>query len=413
MAAATTAASQASFWTRRNVALILSPVGLLLISVTRLLIVADYNTTTAIAIASSGGYVNTLLGTVIPLVPIILPYLAIALLIFRRFVLSTLTFGATLLVTPTRLAPLTALNSFKGDWHRVVVLVSGHLLLSIFIIGTLLIIDLSAFTRTFGRGSFIAITLALLATAFLLPYVLYVYPFPPVRNPPGPMPNYYAEFMRQPWLPAEHITVKSGVPIVGYALTEDDHWMVVLKAAPRIIHYIPAGDVTSRSVCQVNSQESKIPQSPVVPLLNPKSVQLPSCWGPSPAPAPAAHEVKGYAGMCADDSGNSSGPRTKILIWKCSSSDAAQSWKYSGDKLIHDGKCMNDKASRGSGSPIILYTCNGAPDELWTHNSHGEYVLKAHGSTLCLDDPAYSTKNGAQLIVYTCKDSANQQWSLP
>ena len=93
------------------------------------------------------------------------------------------------------------------------------------------------------------------------------------------MPNYYAEFLRQPWLPAERITVKSGAPIVGYALTEDAHWMVVLQAAPRSIQYIPAGDVISRSVCQVNSQESKFPESPVVPL-NPKSVKvkLPSCY---------------------------------------------------------------------------------------------------------------------------------------
>jgi len=300
-----------------------------------------------------------------------------------------------LLVSPTQLAPLTALNSLNEDWHRVVVQARGHLVLSIIIVVALLIIDFSGFARTFGRRSVMAITLALLATAFLLPYVLNVYPFPK-------MPNYYADFMRQPWLPAERITVKSGDQIVGYALTEDDHWMVALKDAPRTIQYIPADDIISRLVCQVDSQE---PGSPVVPLLNPKLVQLPPCY-----PVPA---VKGYAGMCADDSGNSSASRTKILIWKCSSSDAAQSWKYSGDELVHDGKCMSDKASRGSGNPIILYTCNGAPDELWTHNSHGEYVLKAHGSTLCLDDPAYSTKNGTQLIVYTCKDSANQQWSLP
>jgi hypothetical protein len=30
-----------------------------------------------------------------------------------------------------------------------------------------------------------------------------------------------------------------------------------------------------------------------------------------------------------------------------------------------------------------------------------------------VDDPGYSKKNGTQLIVYTCKDSANQKWSLP
>ncbi|MGH3195465.1 MAG: RICIN domain-containing protein [Streptosporangiaceae bacterium] len=133
----------------------------------------------------------------------------------------------------------------------------------------------------------------------------------------------------------------------------------------------------------------------------------------SRAAAPAAGEVRGYRGMCADDSGNSSALRTKILVWKCSSSDRAQSWTYSNSELVHNGKCMNDKASGGSRSPVILYSCNGAANELWTHNSHGEYVLKAHGGTLCLDDPAYSTRNGTQLIVYTCNNGANQHWSLP
>lgn len=117
--------------------------------------------------------------------------------------------------------------------------------------------------------------------------------------------------------------------------------------------------------------------------------------------------------MCADDSGNSSAPRAKVVIWKCSSTDAAQSWKFSGGQLIHGSLCVNDKASGGSGSPAILYTCSSAANDLWTHNSQGEYVLKAHGGALCLDDPAYSTRNGTQLIVYTCKNGTNQHWSLP
>jgi hypothetical protein len=133
----------------------------------------------------------------------------------------------------------------------------------------------------------------------------------------------------------------------------------------------------------------------------------------APAPAPAVHQIKGYAGMCADDSGNRSALRTKILVWKCNSSDRAQSWSFSGGELKHGSMCMNDKASGGSGSAVILYSCNGAANEVWAHNSKGEYVLRAHGSTLCLDDPAYSTKNGTQLIVYTCKNSANQHWSRP
>ena len=46
-------------------------------------------------------------------------------------------------------------------------------------------------------------------------------------------------------------------------------------------------------------------------------------------------------------------------------------------------------------------------------HSRGQYVLRDHGNTLCLDDPGYSTRNGTQLIVYTCNNGSNQHWSLP
>jgi hypothetical protein len=123
-------------------------------------------------------------------------------------------------------------------------------------------------------------------------------------------------------------------------------------------------------------------------------------------------EIKGYHGTCADDNGNSSAMRAKIQIWTCYRG-AAQQWTFRGGELVHHGMCMNDRASGGSGSKVILYMCNGAPNELWTHNSRGEYVLKGNGGRLCLDDPGYSTRNGTQAVVYTCNNGANQHWSLP
>jgi Ricin-type beta-trefoil lectin domain len=125
---------------------------------------------------------------------------------------------------------------------------------------------------------------------------------------------------------------------------------------------------------------------------------------------PVSHEIRGYAGKCADDNGNSSVPRTKVQIWSCVN-DASQQWSFSGGELKHGSMCMNDKGGGGSGSPIILWSCNGASNEVWSHNAGGEYVLKANG--LCLDDPAYSTRNGTQLVVYRCNGGANQRWSLP
>jgi hypothetical protein len=129
--------------------------------------------------------------------------------------------------------------------------------------------------------------------------------------------------------------------------------------------------------------------------------------------SPAVHPIKGYGGKCVDVNGNSSANRAKVQIWSCSGSDQAENWKYSSNELIHNGKCMNDKGNGGSGSKVIQYSCNGGSNEKWTELANGELKLKAHGGTLCLDDPRSSTTNGTQLIVYTCKDSANQKWSLP
>jgi hypothetical protein len=131
---------------------------------------------------------------------------------------------------------------------------------------------------------------------------------------------------------------------------------------------------------------------------------------PSPVPSGPVRIYKGFGGKCLDDAGNSSANRAKVQIWTCNSHDRAQGWVYSGGELIHNGMCANDQRSGGNGSKVILYTCNGAANEIWTHRANGEFVLKANGGNYCLDDPASSTHNGTQLIVWTCKAAANQRW---
>lgn len=134
---------------------------------------------------------------------------------------------------------------------------------------------------------------------------------------------------------------------------------------------------------------------------------------PVPPPSPASHQIKGYAGKCADDSGNSSANGAKVIIWTCNSHDKAQAWTYASGQLKHNSKCLNDQRSGRNGSKVILYACNGSANEIWTHKSNGEFVLKANGGQYCLDDPAYSKKNGTQLDVYRCAGTANQRWSRP
>ena len=173
---------------------------------------------------------------------------------------------------------------------------------------------------------------------------------------------------------------------------------------------------TAAGQCTVSATVSL----PTTESTNELTVAMTYTTGASPTPSPTPtspvsnapyHQYKGYAGKCLDDSGNSSAIRAKVQIWTCGASDKAQYWQFTGGELVHNGLCVNDQHSGGNGSHVILYSCNGAANEIWTHLANGEFKLKANGGQYCLDDPAYSTRSGTQLIVWTCKDSSNQRWS--
>jgi hypothetical protein len=161
---------------KRSIALILSPIGLLLLSAARLIIVSDYNTTTAVTIASSGGYINTLLGSVIPLVPIFAPYLALALLLFKRFLLSIMVFVFAAFITPSPMTLPQVMSLAVADWHHLVQEVLSFpffhsqllMAIGIVVLSTLIIGPLLAHHREIAEVAGL-IVIAAVAAALLIP----------------------------------------------------------------------------------------------------------------------------------------------------------------------------------------------------------------------------------------------------
>ena len=200
-----------------TIALLLSPVGLFLISVTRLLIVSNYNAATALTVASSGGYINTLLGTFIPVVPVFMPYLALALLLLDRTVLGILAFFAAALTSPTAVSRLDALSISERDVRML-----SH---SQVIEWLILPLAVMLFLEVVGvqTDEFIR-TISTIVGLALLPFVLVFYPFPVSSN-------FYAQELQRPWLPAETISLDSHQNIVGYVLSRGNGWFVVLLAS--------------------------------------------------------------------------------------------------------------------------------------------------------------------------------------
>jgi len=177
-----------------------------------------------------------------------------------------------------------------------------------------------------------------------------------------------------------------------------DHLVIPFAAAP------DSCDIRVSATLSTNSGTMEVTAS-YAPSLSASPTPTPSS-----APSGPTRMYRGFGGKCLDVAGNSSANRAKVQIWTCNSHDKAQAWTYSGGKLIHNGKCLNDQRSGGNGSKVILYTCNGGANEIWSHKSNGEWVLKANGGKYCLDDPASSKRNGTQLIVWACHNTANQHW---
>jgi hypothetical protein len=251
-----------------TIALVLSPVGVLLLAATRVLIVADYNLSTALAILSSSGYVNTLIGSLIPLVPLLMPYVALVLLYLDRVVVAMLAFAAALLISPATLPGASALSLVGHDWH----LIAGgsgirHAVLIILAIPLclLLLVEIAGFqvatvVRTVG-------TVGIIAT---MPLIVRIYPVP-VSN------GFYANVLSQPWLPAETVTLTTHQVVTGYVLESDQDWFEVLLAQDRTVVHYHTSEVVSRAMCQTPSTEPKRPLIPLVPAIS----HLPAC--PQPA----------------------------------------------------------------------------------------------------------------------------------
>jgi hypothetical protein len=171
----------------------------------------------------------------------------------------------------------------------------------------------------------------------------------------------------------------------------------------------PSGGTAPADVKSLGLTISYTEQSPPSPSASP----TPSASTSSAAPKKYNNQVHGFDGTCLDDKGNSSAKRSAVILWQCDNADQAQGWTYSGSELKIHGMCLNAKGNGKSGSRLILWTCNGSGNEIFSHRSSGQFAEKANGYSLCIDDPGYKTKNGTQPIMYACNKGANQHWTKP
>jgi hypothetical protein len=133
--------------------------------------------------------------------------------------------------------------------------------------------------------------------------------------------------------------------------------------------------------------------------------------GGTPPPPPGSGPITGYQGLCLDDRSASTALLNPVQVYTCNGT-AAQTWTVgSGNTLQVLGLCL-DVAGAGTanGTKVDLYTCNGTGAQVWQPQSNGELLNPNSGK--CLDDTGFGGA-GTQVQIWSCADSANQQWHLP
>jgi hypothetical protein len=129
-----------------------------------------------------------------------------------------------------------------------------------------------------------------------------------------------------------------------------------------------------------------------------------------------AGAITGDHGKCVDDRYGFRVPLNPIDIYTCNQTGAQQIiYTPSSGHLIVDGGCLNvNGASHNSGAKIIWWPCGNAANEDWQYDSstHAWQIYRSTGA-MCLDDPGGSSTNLTQLQIYTCNNTAAQQWYGP
>jgi hypothetical protein len=123
--------------------------------------------------------------------------------------------------------------------------------------------------------------------------------------------------------------------------------------------------------------------------------------------------VAAGSGACVDDTkgavGTASSNRVYLQTWPCNTSDHAQIWTWAGTnkselKNAYNNGCINDTANGGSGTRLVVYTCQDTANEHWTQVSN-----TASGTPVATTNPGgTNTQTAAPATPSNSADTASQ-----
>ncbi|MEV6838257.1 glycoside hydrolase [Streptomyces sp. NPDC051133] len=220
----------------------------------------------------------------------------------------------------------------------------------------------------------------------------------------------YSKFVR-PGAVAHNVTgAPAGVEVSAY--DRDGRWVVVVNnhnttGTALNLHFNSATPVRSAQAVRTSADEDWA------------KVAEPSVSGGSLSATLAPRSITTYV---LDQKGHGSSALTGALAGrqsgKCLTADAAgaaiasctgapgQSWTYDARGTL---KGVNGYLTAGGSGPVTSGTATGDGTQRWLLNSDGQIVNEASGK--CLDVSGQGTADGSTVILYSCNGGPNEAWS--
>ena len=120
-------------------------------------------------------------------------------------------------------------------------------------------------------------------------------------------------------------------------------------------------------------------------------------------------------GMCLDVDGYNAQGSGNVLLWECNG-DPDQTWSFTpGGSLINavGGVCLDAAGYDGrAGANVAIYRCEHLDDQRWTlaPRGGGSFELHNRKSGMCLDVAGRNGARGDNVLLWNCDGGADQRW---
>ncbi|MFI8103270.1 ricin-type beta-trefoil lectin domain protein [Streptomyces sp. NPDC086023] len=123
------------------------------------------------------------------------------------------------------------------------------------------------------------------------------------------------------------------------------------------------------------------------------------------SPGVGAFAVTGLAGKCLDVESGQTADGTPVQLSSCNLSKAQQ-WRFTGNAVKALDKCLTNQSGA-----VRLATCDGGTAQKFVHRPADQTLY--HPTTgQCVDVPGGNSADGTDLILYACNGGPNQKWSF-